>query len=414
MVAGELSIDPAVVERYVMELAQHGAWGETGIWRPVYTPEWVAAQDLVAKWYEEAGLTVTRDAVGNVWGRLEGREGGKSIIAGSHIDSQLPGGRYDGALGVIAGLLAIKTLKEQLGQPRQTLEAVSFCEEESSRFPATNFWGSRAVTGRIAPGEAEQLRGWNPEETIADAMREIGLDPNNIGKAQRDDVDTFIELHIEQGPLLEHAGLPVGVVNTITGLRHYEVTVVGRSDHAGACPIDLRRDPMLAAAEIITAVLTTARTIGRPAVTTVGRMHVHPNFPSIIPEKVVFAVDARHPDPAAQEALFARHEATFEEVGARHGVDVTWRTTLDKPPAPCDPATVAVLQESAREANIPFVTMHSGAGHDAQVMANNCKVAMVFVQSKDGRSHTPAEYSTPAHMAAGITVLTNGLRKLAY
>ncbi|MCC6791369.1 MAG: hydantoinase/carbamoylase family amidase, partial [Thermomicrobiales bacterium] len=358
-------------------------------------------------------MTVRMDAVGNVWGRLEGTEGGKAIVSGSHIDSQRPGGRYDGALGAIAGLIAIRTLREQFGPPRRPLEALALCEEEGSRFPATNFWGSRAITGRIQPGEAEALRGY-ADESIAGAMRAVGLDPARIPEAERDDIDTFIELHIEQGPILEQAGLPVAVVNAITGIRHYLIEVEGTANHAGAFPMDLRRDPMLAAGEILTGVINTAHRTGRPAVTTVGRMAVEPNGPAIVPEKVVFTVDARHPDPAARELLYARHEGLMREVAARHNLDISWKHTVDHPPCVCDASAVALLEACAREQGIPFMTMPSGAAHDSQQMAAKCKVAMIFVRSKDGRSHTPAEFSSVADCVAGIEVLAAALHKLAY
>lgn len=408
-----IAIDPALVERYITTMARYGAYGETGVWRTVYSPEWVAAQDQYAAWCEEAGLRVWRDAVGNVWGRLDGSAGGKAIVSGSHIDSQRPGGRYDGVLGALAGLIAIKTLKEQFGPPKYPLEAVSFCEEEGSRFPAANFWGSRAITGRIAPEEPDTLRGYDGE-TIGEAMRAVGLDPAGIPEALRDDIDTFIELHIEQGPILEQAGRPVAIVNAITGLRHYVIELGGRSDHAGAFPMDLRRDPMAGAAEIISGVINTAIALGRPAVTTVGRMLVEPNFPAIVPDRVVFTIDARHPDPAAREELYARHEALFTDVAARRNLDLTWHTTLNQPPCPADPAIVRLLEAVAREQGVPTLTMHSGAGHDSQIMLRRYRGAMIFVQSKDGRSHTPAEFTSIEHAVAGITVLAAALHRLAY
>jgi allantoate deiminase len=410
---GRPRIDPSVVAGLLAELARFGAYGETGVWRTVYSPEWVAAQDWYAAQAEAAGLAVRRDAVGNVWARLPGTEGGKSIATGSHIDSQRPGGQYDGALGVVGGLLALRALRERHGPPRRTLEAVSLCEEESSRFPSANFWGSRAITGRIAPGDPETTVGYDGE-TIAEAMRAVGLDPERCHEATRDDLDTFVELHIEQGPLLEQQGLPVGVVAAITGLRHYAVALRGTANHAGAFPMDLRRDPMAGAAEIVSGVIDTAHRMGRPAVTTVGRMAVEPNGAAIIPERVSFTVDARHPDPAAREALYAKHEALIAEVAARRGLDVSCEIGHEQPPCVCDPATVAALEAAARELGMPFTTLTSGAVHDTQQMAAACRVAMVFVQSRDGRSHTPDEYSSPEHLAAGVEVLTEGLRRLAY
>ena len=408
-----IRVDPALVECYIRELARHGAHGETGVWRTVYSPEWVSATDQYAAWCEEAGLRVHRDAVGNVWGRVDGTEGGEAIVSGSHIDSQRPGGRYDGALGAIAGLIAVTALKEQFGPPKRPLEALALCEEEASRFPSANFWGSRAITGAIGPDDPESVRGYEGE-TIADAMRAIGLDPLRIPEAVRDDVDTFVELHVEQGPILEQAGLPVGIVNAITGIRHYVIELKGTANHAGAFPMDLRRDPMAGAAEIVSGVVGTAHRMGRPAVTTVGRMLVEPNGPAIVPERVTFTVDARHPDPAAREALYGKHEALIREVAARRDLGLEWHHTSEQAPLSCDPDLVQLLEEAAQQQGIPTLTMASGAVHDTQQMAAMCKVAMVFVQSKDGRSHTPAEFSALEHCVAGIEVLAAGLHKLAY
>lgn len=408
-----LSVSSALVEAYVMALGRIGASGQTGVKRTVYSPEWVQGTAQYAKWCDEAGLAVRRDAVGNVWGRLEGSAGGKSIVSGSHIDSQLPGGRYDGALGCLAALIAIRTLHEQFGTPKRPLEAVAFCEEEGSRFPAANMWGSRAVTGRIGPHEATQLRDYEGI-AIGDAMRTVGLDAAHMGEATRQDIDTFIELHVEQGPVLEHTGLPVGIVTGITGLRHYVVEVTGEANHAGAYPMDLRRDPMAGAAEMISGVIDTATRLGRPAVTTVGRLQVEPNYPAIVPAKVTFTIDARHPDPKALAQLYARHETLLRTVAAKRGLRVSWQTTLDQPPTPSDTKTVELLQAAARSQGVETMLMHSGAGHDSQVMASIAKIAMVFVQSRCGRSHTPEEFTSIEHATLGIQILAAGMFRLAY
>lgn len=408
-----IQVDRCLVENCVMALGRIGASGETGVKRTVYSPEWLQATALYAQWCSEAGLAVRRDAVGNVWGRLEGSEAGKSIASGSHIDSQLPGGRYDGALGCIGALIALRTLREQFGRPRRALEAVAFCEEEGSRFPAANLWGSRAVTGRIAAHEARQLKDYEGV-AIGDAMRQVGLDPALIGEAARDDIDTFIELHVEQGPVLEHANLPVGLVTAITGLRHYVVDVTGEANHAGAYPMDLRRDSMAGAAEMISGVIETAARIGRPAVTTVGRLQVEPNYPAIVPARVQFTIDARHPDPQGLAHLYGQHEALLRAVAGKRGLEVSWRATLDQPPSPCDPATVELLQAAARSQGVPAMLMHSGAGHDTQVMALIARTAMVFVQSRRGRSHTPEEFTSTEHAALGIETLAAAMYRLAY
>lgn len=411
--AAQIHIDSAEVEQRIAELAKLGAYGATGVWRTVYSPEWVAAQDLVASWCADAGLQVRRDAVGNVWGKLEGSEAGKSIVSGSHIDSQRPGGRFDGALGVISALTALKAVENQFGKPRRTIEVVSLCEEEASRFPASNFLGSRAITGALTAVDAEQMVGYDGE-TLADAMRAVGLDPDRLPEAQRDDIDAFIELHIEQGPILEQAGVPVGVVPAINGIRHYVVELAGRADHAGARPMDLRLDPMAGAAEITLGVIDTALRMGRPAVTTVGRMEVEPNGPAIVPERVTFTIDARHSDPDVRERLYLAHESWIRAVAERRGLNASWSVTTDLPPLVCDPEIVHTLQAAASEQEVPILTMPSGAVHDTQRMGNIARVAMIFVQSKGGRSHTPAELTTTEDAVAGIKVLAGALHRLAY
>jgi allantoate deiminase len=409
-----IEILPELVESFLLDLARHGAHGETGVWRTVYSPEWVAAQKTIVEWMTRIGLEVRIDAVGNVWGKLEGREGGKSIVTGSHFDSQRPGGRYDGTMGIISGVVAVDALIKQFGRPRQTIEVLALCEEESSRFPTAHFWGSSAITGRITPDVVESTIDYDGVK-IADAMREAGLDATRIPEAKRDDIDIFVELHIEQGPLLEQQGLPVAVVSAINGIRTYVVELRGTANHAGAFPMDLRRDPMAGAAEIISGVINTAHRWGRPAVTTVGRIEAEPNYPAIVPEKVTFSIDARHPDPDERLKLYETHEALMREVAARRGLDITWRIRSQHAPIICDPRVVGVLQEAATEQGVPFTTMTSGAVHDTQQMAEVANgVAMIFVQSKDGRSHTPEEFTSIEHAVLGTRVLAAGLHKLAY
>jgi allantoate deiminase len=406
-------IDPALVEQRILALAQHGAYGETGVWRTVYSPEWVAATDLYARWCREAGLSVARDPVGNVWGRLQGSDGGAAIVSGSHIDTQRPGGRYDGALGAIAALMALEALSVRFGQPRRTLEAVALCEEEGSRFPTANFWGSRAITGAIAPTDADKTVGYD-DQTMSDAMRAVELQPERIDQAIRHDIESFIELHIEQGPVLEHADLPVAVVTGITGLRHYDVELMGVANHAGAFPMDLRRDPMAGFAEIVTTLIGAAERIGRPAVTTIGRVFVEPNGASIIPGKVRFTVDARHPELAAYRDLCAAHEQSMREIARRRGLEIDFRVTADHQPCPSDGLLVDAIEAAAARLGVLCHKMASGAGHDSQQMAKIARTAMIFVRSKDGRSHTPEEFSSIPDIAAGINVLAETLRALAY
>ena len=407
--------DPSTIERYIMTLAEHGAHGETGVWRPVYSEAWFAAQRQVEEWMQEAGMSTRWDAVGNVWGRVEGSEdaGRGVILTGSHIDSQLPGGRYDGALGVITPILAVQELVRRFGRPRRSIEVVSFCEEESSRFPTAHHWGSRAVAGAISAEDLETVVSYDGEK-IGDVMREAGFDLDAIPDIKRDDIDIFIELHIEQGPILEQAEIPVAVVTGITGIRHYHITLQGRADHAGARPMDTRCDPMAAAAEIISTVINTAHRMGRPAVTTVGRMNVEPNGAAIVPERVHFTIDARHPDPETRALLYARHEATVREVCERRNIEFSWSDGAEQPPRLSDPELIATFVKAAQEQGINHTTMPSGAVHDANRMAGFTRMVMLFVQSKDGRSHTPDEFTYPEHAADGVSLMAAGLHKLAY
>src|SRR5437016_13069795 len=270
--------DRRLLERRLDELYAIGAQPDGGTYRPLYGVAWAAAGDRIEQWMRDAGLKTRRDAVGNIWGRVEGT--GKSIVTGSHIDTVRHGGRLDGALGIVAGLTAVESLLKAKGKPRRTLEVVAICEEEGSLF-ATNFWGSRAITGTIDSADPE----------IAAAMRERGLDPARIATAARDDIDTFVELHIEQGAVLESSGTPLAVVSAIVGTAQLEVTVSGQPDHAGTTPMDLRRDALAGAAAMVQAIESIARSLGRPAVATVGRLRVEPDQINVVPGQVVFTVD---------------------------------------------------------------------------------------------------------------------------
>lgn len=409
----EVTIDGDLIASRIEALAAHGKHGETGVWRTLYSPAWLDAQRLVEAWMHDAGLAARWDAVGNVWGRVEGSEASSSVVTGSHVDTQTPGGMYDGALGIVGGLTAVEALVAAHGKPKRSIEVVSLAEEESSRFPATQFWGSRAIAGLISPEVMSQVVSFDGEP-IADVMRSVGLDPDRIPEARRDDIGAFVELHIEQGPILEQVGLPVGIVTSITGLRHYRVIVDGTANHAGAFPMDLRRDPMAAAAEVISGVIDTAHRMGRPAVTTVGRIEVEPNFPAIIPDRVAFMVDARHPDPGQRALLYRRHEGLMREVADRRGVEINWEVVAEHLPQPMSPRLVDLFDRVATELGIPHLQMASGAVHDTQRMARQADGFMVFVQSRDGRSHTPEEHSEIGHIVDGVRVLAGGLDALAY
>src|SRR2546428_1580518 len=378
-----------------------GPDGGGGTYRPLYGPAWAAAGERVERWMKDAGRETRRDAVGNIWGRVEGS--GKSIVTGSHIDTVRRGGRLDGALGIVAGLTAVETLLKARGKPRRTLEVVAICEEEGSRF-STNFWGSRAITGTIDTVDPE----------IAAAMRERGLDPARVSSAARDDIDTFVELHIEQGAVLESSGTPLAVVSAIVGTAHLELTVTGRADHPGTPPMELRRDAMAGAAAMIQAVESIARSLGAPAVATVGKIRAEPDQINVVPGRVGFTVDLRHADPGARRALEERTRSLCRTIAAERGLELEVRVLHERPPVPMHAEVRAVLTRAAQECGVQATELVSGAGHDAQILAARCKVGMLFVPSVGGRSHCPEEHTDPGHLELGARVLVRTLELLAY
>jgi len=398
-----MGIDPALLERRLDELYTIGAEPEGGAYRPLYGPAWVTAVERVERWLKEAGLKTRRDAVGNLWGRAEGTDKGKSIVTGSHIDTVRHGGRLDGALGIVAGLTAVESLLKTKGKPRRTLEVVAICEEEGSRF-ATNFWGSRAITGTIDSVDSE----------IAAAMRERGLDPTKIASAAREDIGTFVELHIEQGAVLESSATPLAVVTAIVGTAQLEVTVTGQPDHAGTTPMDLRRDALAGAAAMVQAIESIAQSLGKPAVATVGKLAVEPAQINVVPGMVVFTIDLRHPDVSGRRALEERIRSLCTTISQERRLGIAIRTLQEKPPVAMHPDVRALLARAAKECGVQATEMVSGAGHDAQVLAARCKVGMLFVPSIGGRSHCPDEATDPAHLVLGTQVLTRALHLLAW
>jgi allantoate deiminase len=396
-------IDSGLLERRLDELYAIGAEPKGGAYRPLYGAAWATAVDRVEKWMKDAGLNTRRDAVGNLWGRAQGSEEAKSIVTGSHIDTVRAGGRLDGALGIIAGLTAVEALLKERGRPRRSLEVVAICEEEGSRF-ATNFWGSRAIVGAID----------NVDPEMADAMRERGLDPTRLSSALRNDLDTFVELHIEQGAVLETSGHTLAIVSAIAGGVHLEVDVRGRADHAGTTPMTLRRDALAGAAAMIQAIESITRALGDPAVATVGKLRVEPDQINVIPGRAVFTVDLRHANSGGRRALEERLHSLCATIASERSLAIQIRMLQERPPVPMHPEVQAILERAAQDSGVNPVKLVSGAGHDAQILAARCKVGMLFVPSIGGRSHCPEESTDPAHLRLGTEVLTRALELLAY
>jgi len=249
---------------------------------------------------------------------------------------------------------------------------------------------------------------------MAQAMRERGLDPAKIGSAARDDIDTFVELHIEQGAVLETTGRPLAVVSAIAGGVHLEIVVTGRADHAGTTPMDLRHDALAGASVMIQAIESITRALGAPSVATVGRIRVEPDQINVIPGRVVFTVDLRHSDIGGRRALEERIRSLCSTIASERSLGITIRTLHERPPVPMHPEVHGLLMQAASDCGVTATELVSGAGHDAQILASRCRVGMLFVPSVGGRSHSSEERTEPKDLELGTTVLIRALELLSY
>ncbi len=407
-----IQIDAAILQQYVEALSSIGWQPQGGIVRPVYSPAWVQAREQLAEWMRAAGLEVYGDAVGNLFGRLRGSEESRTVLTGSHFDTVPFGGTFDGALGILAGLVALRALREQAGQPRRSLEVVALCEEEGSRFEA-HYWGTRAMLGLIEADELERLRD-EQGMSIAGAMRSAGLSPERYREAVRRDLEAFLELHIEQGRMLYEEGVHLGIVQAIVGLHHRQITVRGRADHAGTTPMDMRRDALQGAAQMAIEITQLAEQEGRPAVVTLGKWSVKPGAVNVVPEEVSFSIDVRHPEEDTKQRLVAAMLARCETIARERGLALSSEITHESRPSKMDAALQSVLMQAAETCGASWKAMPSGAGHDSQELARHLPTAMLFVPSMEGRSHSAAECTSPEDAARGATVLATALCQLAY
>ena len=370
------------------------------------TPAHRAAAAQLAEWMREAGMTVRTDGAGSVIGRYEGlAPGAKALVTGSHFDSVRNGGRYDGVLGILVPIACVADLHRQGRRLPHAIEVVAFADEEGARFQ-TSFLASRAFLGQfdralIERRDAEGIR-------LDEAMRAAGLDPAAIAADPRDPatIAAYVEVHIEQGPVLLEAGLPLGVVTAIAGGTRHRVSVTGAAGHAGTVPMAWRRDALAAAAEMILALESRART-GGGLVGTVGVLEVREGTGNVIPGHVEFTVDIRSGDDAVREAAERDVFARFEAIAAKRGVTVASRRNHEVRATPCSQRLQSLLAESVSAAGVPVRRLASGAGHDAMVLAAATEVGMIFVRcGAGGVSHDPAE--TVAAEDAGLAVAALG------
>lgn len=379
--------------------------------RPFGSEAMAKANELVGGWMGEAGMDVRRDPAGNLIGRYEGSSDGRTLLLGSHLDTVRDAGRYDGPLGVLVALACTQRLARAGERLPFALELVGFSDEEGLRF-GTTYFGSSVFAGRFDPALLELA----DEEgvTLAEAVRRFGGDPSALGSGGRSPADLigYGEVHIEQGPVLEQRGLPVGVVSAIAGQSRIAVTLCGEAGHAGTVPMSGRRDALCAAAELVLAVERIAR--DHPGmVGTVGRLTPHPGAGNVIPASVAMSIDARHQDDAVRARACEQMRAAAQEIAARRQVSIDWTVTQESAAVPTDPHLSELLARAVADTGVDVVSLPSGAGHDGAEIAAIAPVAMLFVRCEKGISHNPAESVQEADVAVAIDVLERFLRLLA-
>jgi hydantoinase/carbamoylase family amidase len=382
--------------------AQIGADGG-GVSRFAWTPELAQANDWFVGRLEELGLEAEVDPAGNVLGRWNAGEG-KAVLVGSHLDTVPRGGRYDGALGVLAALDVVRRLKAEGIEPARPLWVVSFNDEEGSRFQ-TGMLGSRAFCGEL------DLDEWR-RRGVADAMAGAGFDFERLPEARGiDEVGAYLELHIEQGPVLERSGEDLGIVTAITGLLGFRVKLTGAANHAGTTPMDVRRDALAGAARIVLELREEAR--GRDDMTAnVGKLEVRPGGFNVIPGLAELTIDVRSPTAEGFERAEAFVRETVDRVAAEEELGVEIWPTHRKPPVALDEGLQDALVQAAVAEGASYRRMPSGAGHDAMVLAHHVPAAMLFVPSRAGISHSPDEYTAPEECELGARVLARAVRAL--
>jgi len=406
-------IEVSEIQALVDWLATFGGTSEGGVTRLLYSKEWVQAQNALKNKMEESGFSTYFDQVGNLFGKIEGKDGNNEVIlTGSHIDTVVLGGKYDGAYGVLASYLAVKRLVERFGRPQKSIEVVSLCEEEGSRFPLT-YWGSRNIVGEYSPTTVKEMK---DKEGISftQAMTQAGFPYQEYKAKKRDDIKRFIEIHIEQGSVLEKSGLDLGLVSHIVGQKRFTITLTGESNHAGTTPMMERKDAMVCAANAISELTSIAKVEYPSLRVTTGQLLVKPNIPNVIAGNVSFTLDIRHHEGSVLDAFCLRAKELLHQLASTSGISIDIDLWTDIRPVPLDTDLHEKMKRAITSRGLKYTTMVSGAGHDAQVFGQYIPTTMLFVPSKNGISHSPLEYTDSVNLEIGITVLMDYLFELAY
>jgi hydantoinase/carbamoylase family amidase len=368
------------------------------------TPALGRAAERVAAWMEEVGLTVRRDTAGN----LIGSTGGDAppFVLGSHLDTVPNGGRYDGPLGVLVALAALERLTARGGGPPMPVAVVAFADEEGSRF-GTSFLGSKAFTGAFERGWLELADA--DGVTLEAALVAAGGDPEAVLATTAPRLAGYLEVHIEQGPVLEGEGIPVGVVSAIAGQSRVRVVVHGEAGHAGTLPMAARRDALTAAAEVVLAVEQAGRSTDG-LVATVGALEISPNVGNVVPGETRMLLDVRHADDDVRARAVGAIRDEVERTASARGVEATWTLRYDTPSVELSPVLRRRLEDAIEATGHPVRRLVSGAGHDAVVMSRVCDAAMLFVRCAGGISHDPRESVDEADVEVALDVVERFLR----
>lgn len=386
----------------LMAMAEIGATPKGGVKRLTLTEVDKAGRQRFTAWCEELGLTMRVDAMGNMFARRAGRDPKRlPVLLGSHLDSQPTGGKFDGALGVIAGLEVMRSLNDLNITTEAPIELVNWTDEEGSRF-GHSLMGSGVWAGIFGLEEAygfTDLEGVNVSEAL-DSIGYKGAHP-----AAPFPADAYFELHIEQGPILEREGKQIGIVTGAQGQVWYDAVITGQDAHAGTTPPSARRDALVAAARVIALVDELMRQRGEEGRGTVGQLQVLPNSRNVVPGEVRFSIEFRHPEDAQVQALMASFPAEAAVLVAQNGCRLELTKLFDIPAQPFDPACVDLVRQAAARLGYPAREIISGAGHDAVYVARRVPTAMIFTPCKDGLSHNEAESILPEEAEAGCQVL---------
>jgi beta-ureidopropionase / N-carbamoyl-L-amino-acid hydrolase len=394
-------------------IGDHGS-----VTRLVFSIKELRSRQFLIHQMRQIGLGVDIDRIGNIFGRLDGRNArAPALLVGSHLDTVLHGGKFDGTIGVIAALEAVRTLKEQKIVLESPVEVVCFVGEESSRFGYSTL-GSSLVAGEVHAKDlahAADAQGTKLEDILAS----LGIYRNNLRSMRRDSstIKAYLELHIEQGPILEAKKKPIGIVISIAAPTRFRVVLTGQADHSGTTPMEMRRDALVAASEIIVAVETICRRYshmekGR-VVGTVGAMKIEPGVINAIPGKAELSVDIRSVTAPAKKRAVRLVQAQIREIARQRKIRAEILPLREEDPVPLDPRLIRLLKECCETRNISYQIMPSGAGHDAMQMAKVTPSGMLFIPSRRGISHSPLEWSEPEDICLGAQLLLDSVIRVA-